>query len=173
MKLKLRVRVMVFVAAVISASGCATSGQGGHDKYIFYLHGSVDEEVGSTEKYEAAVDAIGQSAAKVVSEVRDDTNPKDYAEKLKKQVNDLLAKGVPAKNITISGFSKGAIIALATAGEVQNSEVNYVLLAGCSDFLNNKYGVDPNVAVGRILSIYDSDDHKFGSCSGVIEKTIM
>jgi hypothetical protein len=79
--------------------------------------------------------------------------------------------GVPAKNITVSGFSKGSVIALAVSGAVQNPEVNYVLLAGCSDFLNDKYQVDASLASGRILSIYDKGDEKFGSCKSMIKKS--
>ena len=140
-------------------------------KYIFYLHGSVEETEGSTMKYETAVGAIAVGSATVISEVRGDTDPNTYAEKLKSQVNELITKGVPAKNITISGFSKGSIIALASASAIQNPDVNYVLLAGCSDFLNEKYDVDPKKVVGRILSIYDSEDEEYGSCSGIINKS--
>lgn len=140
-------------------------------KYIFYLHGSIEELEGATEKYRAALSAIASGSVTVISEVRGDTDPNTYAGKLKIQVNDLISQGVPAKNITISGYSKGAIIALASAGVIKNTEVNYVLLAGCSDELNSKYDVDPVKAVGRILSIYDVDDDKFGTCFGVINES--
>ena len=140
-------------------------------KYIFYLHGSTEEYDGSTDKYETAIEAIAESSATVISEVRGDTDPNTYAIKLKDQVNRLTSKGVPAENITISGFSKGSIIALATAGIINNPKINYVLLAGCSEDLNEKYGVIPTKATGRILSIYDSGDDKFESCSGIIKTT--
>jgi hypothetical protein len=139
------------------------------EKYVFYLHGSAEEQDGSSEKYDAAVEAIAEGADNVISEVRGDTDPNSYAEKIKKQVNLLLSKGVPAKNITISGFSKGSIIALAVAITINNSKINYVLLAGCSEDLNGKYSVDPTKAAGRILSIYDSGDEKFESCDGTIK----
>ena len=138
-------------------------------KYIFYLHGSVEEEDGSTEKYETAVESIAESTATIISEVRGYTDPDAYSIKLKGQVEKLLARGVPPKNITISGFSKGSIIALASAGIINNSKINYVLLAGCSEELNDKYGVDPSKAAGRVLSIYDSGDDKFESCEGIIK----
>jgi hypothetical protein len=138
-------------------------------KYIFYLHGSVEESEGSTEKYQTAVSAISASSATVITEVRGDTDPNTYSVKLKEQVERLLSNGVPPGNITISGFSKGSIIALATAGTINNPKINYVLLAGCSEDLNDKYGVDPSKAVGRILSIYDSGDNKFESCDGIIK----
>jgi len=139
-------------------------------RYIFYLHGSTEEEEGSTEKYEAAVEAIAGGKNWVISEVRDETDPNQYAAKIKLQVARLQQAGVPKHNITITGFSKGAVIALATAGVIQDPELKYVLLAGCSDELNVKYSVNPAMARGRILAIYDSGDDKFGSCKGIIKK---
>lgn len=140
-----------------------------NDKYLFYLHGSAEEEDGENEKYEAAIEAAGSGSAHVISEVRGDTDPNTYAAGLKKQIDHLLAKAVPAKNITVSGYSKGAVIALATAAVMQNPGINYVLLAGCSDELNDKYSITADNAVGRILAIYDSGDSKFGSCVGMIK----
>ena len=139
------------------------------EKYVFYLHGSSEEQDGSSDKYDAAVEAIAEGADNVISEVRDETDPNNYADKIKAQVNLLISKGVPAKNITVSGFSKGSVIALATAGVINNPNINYVLLAGCSDELNEKYNVDPTKAAGRILSIYDSGDEKFESCEETIK----
>lgn len=140
-----------------------------NDKYLFYLHGSAEEEDGENEKYEAAVDAVGSGSAHVIAEIRGETDPNTYSIALKKQIDHLMAKGVPAKNITVSGFSKGAVIALATASAMQNPQINYVLLAGCSAELNDKYSIAADRAVGRILAIYDSEDDKFGSCSGTIK----
>jgi len=137
-------------------------------KFVFYMHGSAEEEDGETEKYSAAVDAIAEGSATVITEVRGDTVPNTYAEKIKSQVKLLLGKGVPAKNIYVSGFSKGAVITLAAAGEINNPKINYILLAGCSEFLNEKYSVEPAKAVGRIFVIYDSEDEKFGSCDGIL-----
>jgi len=137
-------------------------------KYIFYLHGVKEEQKGSTKKYEGAVEAIAKGSATVISEVRGDTDPNTYALRLKEQVGRLLEKGVPAKNITLSGYSKGSIIALAAAGAIQIAELNYVLLAGCSEALNLKYHVDSKKVIGRLLSIYDSRDTTFGSCEGII-----
>ena len=139
------------------------------EKFIFYLHGSVEEAEGATDKYDAAVQVIAESSATVISKVRDETDPNTYALKLKDQVDRLMSSGVPPKNITVSGFSKGAIIALAAAGVINNPKVNYVLLAGCSEYLNEKYGLDTTKAAGRILSIYDAGDEKFGSCEGIIQ----
>lgn len=140
-------------------------------KYIFYLHGSVEESEGHTDKYETAVEAISDSDAIIISEVRGPTDPGTYSDSITKQIDTLLTSGVPAENITISGFSKGAVITLAVASKVNNKSINYVLLAGCSANLNGKYGIDASKASGRILSIYDSDDSKFGSCDDVLKES--
>ena len=142
------------------------------EKYVFYLHGSAEESDGDSEKYQAAVEAISDNVDNVISEVRGDTDPNSYAEKIKKQVNTLISKGVPAKNITISGFSKGSIIALAAAGTINNPNINYALLAGCSEDLNEKYNVGSSKAAGKIYSIYDSDDEKFESCEETIKPSV-
>ena len=138
------------------------------NKYIFYLHGSAEEEEGETDKYTTTVEAIADSSATVITEVRGATDPNTYAQKIKAQVSDLISKGVPAENITVSGFSKGSIITLAVANIMNNPKINYVLLAGCSSELNEKYNVETNNLSGRILSIYDSGDEKFESCDGII-----
>ena len=138
-------------------------------KYLFYLHGSAEEEDGKGEKYDAAIEAVGSGSAHVISEVRGDTDPNTYAISIKKQIDHLLAKGVPAKHIIVSGFSKGAVITLATASTLQNPKINYVLLAGCSDDLNEKFNITADKIVGKFLAIYDSDDDKFGSCSDIIK----
>lgn len=137
-------------------------------KYIFYLHGSAEEEDGETDKYTATVEAVAESDATIITEVRGDTDPNQYAEKIKSQVQLLMSKGVPAKNIYVSGFSKGAVIALASAGAINNPNINYILLAGCSEMLNEKYSIAPNKVVGRVFVIYDSGDEKYGSCEGTL-----
>ena len=141
---------------------------GASEKYIFYLHGSAEESDGENEKYQAAVDAIAEANATVITKIRGDTDPNVYAAELQKQINHLLNKGVTAKNITVTGFSKGAIISLAVAGMMNNAKINYILLAGCSAELNEKYTIDTSNLSGRILSLYDSDDDKFGSCEEII-----
>jgi len=168
-----RIIYCVITALLISACGGKTTTTVSDSldpsaKYIFYLHGSAEEESGSSDKYRTAVQAIATGSAKVISEVRGYTEPNQYAKKIKQKINTLITKGVPAKNITVSGFSKGAIIAIAVAGEVNNAKVNYVLLAGCSMDLNDKYSIETDKVAGRILSVYDADDEKFGSCDGVI-----
>jgi len=140
-------------------------------KYIFYLHGSVEESEGSTYKFETAVSAITERSTNVISEIGGDANPNSYAEKSKNEILTLISSGVLPQDITVSGFSKGAIISLATSTKVGISKINDVLLAGCSGILNEKYGIEFSKVSGRILSIYDSGDEKFGSCSDIISNS--
>jgi len=172
MKLKLFFNLMLFsyfTVALAEINSDIPSSPDVSEKYVFYLHGSAEESDGDNEKYQTAVDAISSATDNIISEIRGETDPNTYAEKIKNQVNMLIAKGVPAKNISITGFSKGSIIALAAAGAINNPNINFVLLAGCSEELNEKYNVDASKAAGRILSIYDSGDEKFESCEETIK----
>ena len=172
MKLKLFFNLMLFsyfTVALAEINSDIPSSPDVSEKYVFYLHGSAEESDGDNEKYQTAVDAISSATDNIISEIRGETDPNTYAEKIKNQVNMLIAKGVPAKNISITGFSKGSIITLAAAGAINNPNINFVLLAGCSEELNEKYNVDASKAAGRILSIYDSGDEKFESCEETIK----
>ena len=60
------------------------------EKYIFYLHGSVEESEGENDKYVTAVEAIAESSAMVISEVRGETEPNIYAQKIKGYVEFLI-----------------------------------------------------------------------------------
>lgn len=138
-------------------------------KYIFYMHGSSEESEGDNAKHQASVSAVAEADAIVITEVRDDTDPNTYAKKIKQQVEHLLSKGVPANHISVTGFSKGALISLAVANIMNNPKINYVLLAGCSESLNEKYNIKTDNVTGRILAIHDADDDKFTSCSDMIK----
>ena len=82
------------------------------------------------------------------------------ADHVAEQVQKLLAAGVPPRNITIAGFSKGAVIALMAAASVAKPEINVVAMAACSrnvkpeqrsEFLATHFA-------GRILLIDDTND---------------
>ena len=138
-------------------------------KYVFYMHGSSEESEGDNAKNQTAIAAVAEADAIVITEVRGDTDPNTYAKKIKQQVEHLLSKGVPASHISVTGFSKGALISLAVANIMNNSKINYVLLAGCSDWLNEKYSIKTDNITGRILAIHDADDDKFASCGDMIK----
>jgi hypothetical protein len=87
-----------------------------------------------------------------------------YAKKIAEQVTVLLKAGVPAKNITIVGASKGAGIAIFVSNLLENEEVNFVLMAICNPVTVEELKQNEISLYGNILSIYDSADKLAGSC---------
>jgi len=141
-------------------------------KYVFYLHGSGIEKQGefdASEKFREVLKGLALHDLIVISEAREEgTKFHAYAAKIARDVRKLAKSGVPMKNITVAGYSKGGRISLRTAAILSEPDVNYVILAGClashkkwhTKFIR-KYAEDLQ---GQILSIYDEDDNDFGSC---------
>ena len=147
--------------------------------YLFYMHGAWLEEHSESEpnraygiyRYRDILDALSQRGFVVISEKRAGRiRPKKYAQNVARQVNALLDAGVPPSNITVSGFSKGGAMTLLVGGAVNNSKINFVVLAGCGigrvarsyqRFLQR----DATRMRGRFLSLYDSEDKQAGTCS--------
>lgn len=87
---------------------------------------------------------------------------------LKNWIYSLLDAGVPASNITLIGFSRGAQISAKVASDLREININTVLMAVCiggdaEDFANAGIG-------GHLLSIYESSDVP-GSCSGLADRS--
>jgi hypothetical protein len=152
-----------------------------NSKYIFFLHGNIVEDKGvefakSKEygfyEYKKILNTLAEHDLVVISEVRNaDTKIKPYAKKIAGQVNALIEKGVPAKNITVSGFSKGGKITLVTSSLLGNKDINYVVLAGCirkSRKFINEFNLDLK---GRVLSIVDYNDDTFSSCGDMFNSS--
>ncbi len=155
------------------------------EQYFFYLHGAIMETQGKGASsprygvylYDRIIEHFEDRDFIVIDEVRSKTNPNKYASKITMQIRQLLAAGVPAKNITVMGFSKGGYIALLVASSLGSSDVNYVVLAGCGkgekafafeQFLKKKRGARLK---GRILSIYATGDLVAGSCRDAIAQS--
>ena len=145
-------------------------------KFLFYLHGRIveikgirpiSEKYGAYE-YEKIIEALKNRGFIVISEARSrNTHAGQYAQKLVSRVNRLLQAGVPPSNITVVGASKGAFIAMIVSTMLQNKEVNFVFLAGCSDSIRK---FDLNF-YGNILSIYDEKDQLVGSCQSFFKQS--
>jgi hypothetical protein len=144
-------------------------------RYVFYLHGRIIESQGLRPKnelgiyeYEAILGALEGGDRVVISEGRpNDTEHAAYADKVVKQIRQLLTGGVPAKHITVIGASKGAGIAMYVSSKLRDREVNYVLMAGCTERFMKTPELD---LYGRVLSIYDYKDG-VGSCSPLIGRS--
>ncbi len=90
----------------------------------------------------------------MISEVRPETTEIfPYAEKITSEINSLLKQEIPTQNITVIGGSKGAIIGAAVSAVLQNPHVNFVLIAGNSDGIEQGYSFN---LYGNILTFYDT-----------------
>ena len=151
------------------------------EKHLFYMHGCCvkDKDDPKVKAYETIVQELKNSGFKVAFELRysdisdSDAKAQDHAAKIADQVRALLAKGTAAEDITVSGFSLGSNTSLVVAGLVANPRVNYVLLAGCPVKPSVPVTIDFTKIKGRILSIVDSKDEKFGSCKGRISDDML
>ena len=139
-------------------------------KYLFFLHNYYVEKNGPDGdcKYNELLNVFADKGYVLISEVRQGKIiPCTYAEKITAEVKQLLAAGVPAKNITVSGHSKGGAIALCVASQLNNENINFVIMAGCEIEGIKKHKMYPDFAnlKGRILSVYADSDTIAGSCS--------
>jgi len=145
-------------------------------RYLFYLHGKIIEDQGipaisldyGEYEYEAILKKLSNYDFVVISEQRpENTDGLAYATKVSKQITTLLDAGVPAKNITAIGASKGAGIAIEISHLLENEEVNFVIMGICNpdeiEFLKQ----NQTILYGNILSIYDSVDELAGSCQEI------
>jgi len=165
--------IIMFLVCILGLAGCASSSgrmfvvpekPSPKKHYLFYLHEANLEDLSPDNKlvqnYEKIVKLWMQLGFVVFSEHRDTVVIEVYAQKISSQVQQLLQRGVPAKRITVVGYSKGSLIAQAVAQQIENPSVNYVFLAGCSD----TQPIANTSLQGRILSIIDGGDHLFHSC---------
>lgn len=151
-----------------------------HSKFLFYMHGmDVEEGYGdSVELYQKKVEALSKLGFTVITEARPKGTinkfPVDherYARKVAVGVKKLLEAGVPARNIIVSGYSRGGMITVITSKLVHNSNISYILMAGCiadkgkyREALPYIYEQYIPYLKGRFLSLRDSGDQDFGSC---------
>lgn len=135
--------------------------------YVFYSHGYIVE--GDNPKpintkqgwgvydFPKVKQALSDESYHLIAFHRPkDTDEFKYAVSLEKQVRQLVAAGVSAKNITLVGFSRGAFITGLTSDKLSDIGVNTVLLAGCGRLVSRNHS-DIKV-YGNVLSIYEETD---------------
>ncbi|MCP4899559.1 MAG: alpha/beta hydrolase [bacterium] len=181
-------RIVVFVSLLFAFQGCSQQPDPAvHEAkssasdtspdpdahYLFYLHGKIVEDQGSNAvserfgpyEYNAILEALREHGFEVISEVRPaGTEPTAYAHKVVSQIHDLTEAGVPSRQITVVGASKGAGIAVLISHEVNDPDLSYVLLAICSGDLVARLDDNGICISGRVLSIFDHADSIAGSC---------
>jgi hypothetical protein len=141
--------------------------------FMFYLHGKIIEDQGipaispdyGEYEYNAILEKLSRSGYVVISEQRPkDTDSAEYASKVSDQIRVLVKAGVPAKNITVVGASKGAGIVILVSHLLENKDINFVIMAICDPATVDELIQNQIVVYGNVLSIYDSTDEFAGSC---------
>lgn len=135
-------------------------------RYFFFSHGAglyksyADK---ARDKWQSKVKELEGHDFIMITEERENGGDDDYAFKMTDWIESLIKKGVPAKNIFVGGYSRGARLSLAVSNILSNSDINYFLLAGC--YPNDEFGDDIK---GNILSVYDNGDNLFSPCADFI-----
>jgi pimeloyl-ACP methyl ester carboxylesterase len=137
--------------------------------YVFYLHGQIVEDVGirpthpqfGLYDYPLILDTLAGHGLTVISERRKKgTDRQKYAAKISGQVSKLLDSGVDPGRITVLGFSAGGIIALLASSEMHDTDINFVIMASCAEWMYDAPSLRLN---GRVLSVYERSDFAY-SC---------
>jgi len=114
--------------------------------------------------YQGIIKEFGNNGLEVVFELRTTHAADEQAAKTAQMVNDRLAAGTAAEDIIVGGYSYGSMIALKASGLIGNAKVNYALFTGCPEKPGIPVDIDYAAVKGRVLSIIDTGDKKFGSC---------
>jgi len=143
-------------------------------RYMFYLHGRIIEDVGlpavspdfGEYEYAAILKTLEGHGFVVISEQRPkDTDADAYARRLIGQVNALLKAGVPGRNITVVGASKGGFIAATVSFLLPDPAINYVLIGACYPDTVQQWKSAGMEFHGNVLTIRDVADLEYsGSC---------
>jgi hypothetical protein len=148
-------------------------------RYLFYMHGLAIEQGGPRAKsydYAGILKELAKRGFVVIGEERSRVRNDVYADKVAVQVRKLLTAGVPAKNITVAGHSKGGMITMLVMSSLANPNIAYVNFAGCgregSGFGGHLRFAEhrASMARGRLLSAYDRSDQIAGSCKPALDK---
>jgi hypothetical protein len=147
-------------------------------KQVFYLHGAIIEK-GDPKPihpkyglydYPAIVSALSAYDFQLISEQRQpDTDYLLYANKLVSQINALISSGVRAGDITVIGFSKGAMIAVIASSMLESDNVNFAIMATCGDWYDSDEFLIGLRLYGNIFSIYEKSDLA-GSCQSLANR---
>jgi dienelactone hydrolase len=146
-------------------------------KHLIYLHGKIIEDEGrrpthprfGVYEYQAILDAFAAAGFIVHSDQRPaGSSPQEWAGVTASEIRELLDQGVPARDITIVGFSKGGVIAVLTALEVADPNLNFVFIACCGSWIDDTLDAPDRQINGRMLSLYEASD-RTGSCRALFD----
>lgn len=135
-------------------------------QYIFFLHNKFLEGHSGDDahpkygivEYEKMLHELKDSSNIVLFEKRKpNTDPAAYALKIKKQIDQLIKKGIKAENIAVVGTSQGGYIAQYISYYMKNSELKFVFIG--ASFKDDSLEKDENFRLyGKILSITEKSD---------------
>jgi hypothetical protein len=143
------------------------------EKYIVYLHGKIIEDKGTRPthpifgvyEYQDILAGFAARGYTVISEVREpNTDPQQYADYVSEHIRRYRKNG--DTELSVVGFSKGAVITLLVSSRLDYADIRYAILAGCwPSIVQQRMQLS-----GRVLSLYDVSD-SVGSCRSLADKS--
>jgi hypothetical protein len=146
-------------------------------RYVVYLHGRIVEEQGrkavspefGAYRYDEIVAALARRGNAVIAEIREkDADAQRSAAHVVQGVQRLLGAGVPARNVTVVGASKGAAIAMLASTALAQPDVGWVILSNCNEWVTKNFEIALH---GQVLSIYEESDEMGRSCAPIFERS--
>lgn len=172
-------KILVSIILILFCYQAALANTGTAKKHVFYLHGAIIEQ-GDPKPihpqyglydYPAIISSLSKFGFNLISEQRGiDTDHLSYAQEVSDQIKTLIANGVKAEDITVIGFSKGAMITVITSSLLERDDVNFVILATCGEWYENDEFLKELRLYGHILSIYEESDLA-GSCQNLANRS--
>jgi hypothetical protein len=143
-------------------------------KYLIFLHGKIIEERGIPRpkhpgygyyEYQLMLETFRDRGFTVISAMRPkNANVAVYAGQVAGQVTLLLKNGVPPRQITVLGASKGGVIAMLDSARLKNRDLHFVFMSCGYPYIITMFQQQNWQLWGRILSIFDqSEDTGAGS----------
>lgn len=181
-------RVALIIACLLSLSDSAVAGDifwrfpnkiSASERYLFYVHGKIIETDGVSPisprfghyQFHRIVTRLAKGRANVIARVRrGETGPHAEAFRLANEIRYLLKQGVPAAHISVAGFSKGGYITLLTANRLQNANIRYVVMAGCTRAIIEGRDRVADGFQGTVMSMSDTVDDLGFSCRPLFER---
>jgi hypothetical protein len=152
------------------------------ESYLFYLHGGVVTVLGNNAinqsvpewgpyEYLNILDSLKDRGFNVISENRrEGVDDSVYVNRIVKQIDTLLSKGVNIRRILIVGASAGSAIAIHVSAKIKNNKMRVVVMGGCwPDTYKDYLGIQ---LYGHFLSIIESSD-PHGTCAAIFKNRNM
>jgi len=137
-------------------------------KVLFYMHGSdmhgKSADHNNAKNYRNVIKYLKAQGVEVVFEFRTERDEEAEAERMANMVKERISAGTAPEDIIVGGFSYGAMMALKSAALIGNDKINVALFCGCPDKPSVPVEIDYDKVRGRVFSIVDTDDPKFGTC---------